>query len=274
LISGDSVFTERLNQEIKTYQKEKQEKGFVSVKDKRTPSNKEQELSLIEKKKLAKKTEDRRTEKNPPVEKVVVLAPGAYSGSIKIVMVTNRTYRLDFVLDLEKTGKEQKKTRDILESALEKSNLEYEWLDLKKVDGADEFNDYVNLQAWLNEFWIHPTEDNRVTEMVNIQDFIEKYQTPYVLLTAQEITHLKLDLVVPILYTMFFPVANPYLFPLLMSNELKTKSFTNHMVLINLENGTIRTVRKDEDLSYSKHVRANLLYGHLLDLKTASQEKK
>ena len=59
-----------------------------------------------------------------------------------------------------------------------------------------------------------------------------------------------------------------------MSSDLKTKSFTNHMVLINLENGTIRTVRQDEDISYSKHVRANLLYGHLLDLNTASQENK
>jgi hypothetical protein len=199
---------------------------------------------------------------------VVVVNPIAIADAAKPYPTqTGRIYYMNH----QNTGKQQLIFRDVLAKALEESGLDYEMLDIKRAESVDEFNAYVTIQAWLNEFWLHPLEDNRVSEMANIKGFIETYGTPYVLLVAQEVTDISSfgfsNMVYkwPSVFGLVFPVMLPFTAnPLLATTEV-----TNHLVLINIETGSVRTVRKDVGFPSRKISRANIIHGHLYDIKNA-----
>ncbi|MCH8554105.1 MAG: M48 family metallopeptidase [Schleiferiaceae bacterium] len=266
LFVNDPAFTTAFDAALQSFEDAKDQKDYVSLKDQREKMKKASTKGS--KKKNMQELEAKRREKNPPVEKVVVVNPIAIADAAK--PYPSQTGRIYF-MNHQNTGKQQIIFRDVLEKALQESGLDYEMLDIKRAESVDDFNAYVTIQAWLNEFWLHPLEENRVSEMANIKGFIETYGTPYVLLVAQEVTDISSFGFTNMIYKWpsVFGFVFPVMLPFTANALLTTTEVTNHLVLVNIETGSVRTVRKDVGFPSRKISRANIIHGHLYDIKNA-----
>ncbi|TVQ81679.1 MAG: hypothetical protein EA358_00375 [Flavobacteriales bacterium] len=145
--------------------------------------------------------------KKAPIEKVVVVTP-RYLKLKQGNMFNN--YRP--IIKFEETDVELRQMREIIPTYLENIGLEASFLDYKTLqeNQDEEFNDLMFVNDWLSEYWKHPRTENMVSRSDQVDAFIEKYGTQYVLYTGlitykKTKTDLAYDIVFGLVGSLVFP---------------------------------------------------------------------
>ncbi|MCH8555165.1 MAG: M48 family metallopeptidase [Schleiferiaceae bacterium] len=272
LFVDDTAFTEAFDSEMAAFQKKKSGSNYVSLKTKRTPKKRTRFIPYKEKIKIFEKREEYMQKEQPPIEKVVVLAPNATYHTNTRFRINYDTYENYAIYDsdFKKTAQEQETARKLLIKSLDLSGLEYDYMDIKGDMTNEQFNDFVTLQAWIHEFFAHPLEDNRVMENAFIDDFVERYGTPYVLLNAQSIYELPKNYFWKPFGTIIGGALLPSLSPIIGKSIFRKSLFGTQIVVLNVRDGKIRTIRTFERSGATEIARTNILYGQFLELKQSA----
>ncbi|MCH8545261.1 MAG: M48 family metallopeptidase [Cryomorphaceae bacterium] len=144
--------------------------------------------------------------KKDPIEKVVVVTP-------RYLMLKQGNFLNNYkpIIKFEETDMELRKMREIIPEYIESVGLEASFLDYKKLDKMEDdmFNDLMFVNDWLNEYWKHPRVENMVSRSDQVEAFIEKYDTQYILYTGL-ITYKKTR---DITYDLMFGLIGAAVFP-------------------------------------------------------------
>ena len=269
LLAEDTAFKRALEGQISNLKKDLAADGSNTLKERRVLKEPQRKsISNKKEKRISRENEAKRIPENSPVESLIVLPPSAFSyNNIKVINFETGTYFYSPDFQLKQTTKQQALAQEILEMALETSGMPHNWIDLKQMQTADAFNDYINITSYLSEFYAHPTLDNRVVESQYVKQVIEKYNTPYVLLTfvKEELGFGIGSSSVPFT-SVLLSLAFPYFAPGLVASGFQIKTIEHTLVIVNIETGKFRTIRVDEGLKNNKFERANLIHSHLVDL--------
>ncbi|MCC5917690.1 MAG: M48 family metallopeptidase [Cryomorphaceae bacterium] len=231
---ADIDFKSIWDQKIKEFEEHKNQTDYLSWKEKRVFGKKPEGFY---KKSYRKKKE------SVKIEKVVVVTP-------KLLRFKEKPFKKDEVdIMFEKTDQHLQSIREALPDYLKQVNIESEILDYKMLDETDidKFNDLMIVKDWMKEYWAHPQPENMVSNSYQVDAFIEKYGTQYIMFTgvisrkSPGVNKFK-TLIYGLPFSLFFP---PYIpnYALILISPIG--NFKHYIYIYDIKNG--RTIFQKVD---------------------------
>ncbi|MCC5918501.1 MAG: M48 family metallopeptidase [Cryomorphaceae bacterium] len=167
---ADSDFKTVWDKKIKDFEKYKNQPNYLSWKDIRVNGKKPED---------ADRNSRRKNAQSEKIEKVVVVTP-------RLLKLKDNPLKDGVVVMFEETDLKLREIRDLIPKFLNDVNIESDFLDYKMLDenDVDKFNDLMFVNDWIKEYWEHPNVENIVSSSDQVDDFIEKYGTQYILYTG------------------------------------------------------------------------------------------